>query len=149
MSRVEEVAAALRRSEERLASATWPSDEALERAVADNFAAQTRGLSDGELDQLDRMTLLDGMEALAARVQELEARAASFDLDAGDGSPPMRWGGFFDAERSYRPGDVCAFRDSLWVCERKQTAVRPAGRDSGWRLVMKAPYDRRPSAGDR
>jgi hypothetical protein len=148
MSRVEEVAAALRRSEERLASATWPSEEALERAVADNFAAQTRGLSDGELDQLDRMTLLDGMEALAARVRDLEARAASFDPDTGD-SPPMRWAGVWDASTGYEPGEVVTDKNALWVCEQEQTAVRPGGgAASGWRMILKSP-DRRPAARDR
>jgi hypothetical protein len=149
MTRIEEVAAALRRSEERLASATWPSEEALERAVGDNFMAMTRGLSEAEMAQLETLNLLDSLEALERRLAALEQTVGgSFDIDAGAGLP-MRWAGFWDASTGYVPGQVVGFKDSLWICVRGQTAVRPAGPDSGWRLVVKAPPDRRPAKARR
>jgi hypothetical protein len=88
-------------------------------------------------------TLVGSMEEMRKRVLR---RGVAFDPDAGDDGPTMRWGGFFDGEREYRAGEVVAYHDSLWVCERKQSGIRPAGPNSGFRLILKAPYDRRPAA---
>jgi hypothetical protein len=148
VDRIMSTADAIEKTEQHLQGLRWANREEAERAHQEQVGLLVRGLTGNEIDlvfkELDDRRLL----ALEGRLAALEQRGVEWDTDTGD-DPPLRWAGFYDGERSYRPGEVCGFQDSLWVCTRQQSAVRPAGPDSGWRLVMKAPYDRRPAARDR
>jgi hypothetical protein len=106
---------------------------------------------DRRVEALQRKAAKAREAKAAARAEELASRGVPFDLPAHDGDgPPLRWGGIWDAQRPYRKGDVVAFSGSLFVAEMGSTSLRPGkGAATGWRMILRAPYDARPSSKDR
>jgi hypothetical protein len=150
-TRITGVADAIERTEEHLQGLRWGSLEEAERAHLEQVSMLTRGLTLDEQELLADVLLQRQVAALEARVEELEQRTASFNPDTGDG-PPMRWAGVWDGDVEYRHGATVVRRDTLWCAESTNRGVEP-GREDGepraWRMVMKAPPDRRPAARER
>jgi hypothetical protein len=129
-------------------------DELLERSKRASLAER------GRLSEEDRAEeeLFDAYEdvivKLHDRVRALEARLGpqgdGFDIPRPAGSPTPRWAGLWDNTRTYQAGSLVCHSSSLFVAERAMSGVKPgAGASSGWRLIVKAPYDLRPRSSER
>ena len=72
------------------------------------------------------------VEILKRTVDPLKARIAALEQ-----RPTSKYCGIHQPEPVYEEGSLCTKGGSLWIATR-QTAGRPGGDDSGWRLIVKS-----------
>jgi hypothetical protein len=65
------------------------------------------------------------------RLDDLERRCAELESRAA-----IKYCGIYRPDGVYQEGNLVTLRGGLWIAT-KQTAAKPGGDDSGWRLVVK------------
>jgi hypothetical protein len=66
-----------------------------------------------------------------ARIEALERRC-----DVLERRTTIKYCGIYQSGAVYEEGNLCTARGGLWLATR-QTAAKPGGDDSGWKLVVK------------
>jgi hypothetical protein len=94
-----------------------------------DFARTSNEKNEERTNRLERVEqrcvdLESQLTQAAERVKALENRAS------------VRYAGVYQSGAVYEEGNLVTLRGSLWLATQ-QTAVKPGGDDSGWRLVVK------------